>query len=107
MPFLKSAPPKVIRALGLGVVLTLATASAATALTVDRQSVVEGGHRFELRCGEQETHTWTLPVGAQRVEVLEPVAGQAVTVRLRRPASRNNPMTWSPGPSPMGGSRWM
>lgn len=52
---------------------------AGAALTVDRGNVIEGGHRFEVRCDEPETHTWTVPAGAQRVEVLEPVAGQAVT----------------------------
>ena len=53
--------------------------SAAGALTVDREKVMQGGHRFEVACEEAETYTWTLPAGAQRVEVLEPAPGQAVT----------------------------
>ena len=79
VPFLKSAPPKAIKTLGLGVVLALVLVGPAAALTVDREQVAQGGYRFEVRCGEPQTHTWTLPAAAQRVEVLEPVPGQAVT----------------------------
>jgi hypothetical protein len=79
VPFLKSAPPKAIKTLGLGVVVALVAVGPAGAVTVDREKVAEGGHRFEVRCGEPQTYTWTLPAPAQRVEVLEPVPGQAVT----------------------------
>ena len=79
VPFLKSAPPKVLKTLGLGVVVALVTVGPAAALTVDREQIAQGGHRFEVRCDEPQTYTWTLPAAAQRVEVLEPVAGQAVT----------------------------
>ena len=72
-----------IRRLACGAIacaaLTLAVASAASALTVDRERVFEGGHRFEVRCGEPETYTWALPAGAQSVELLEPAPGDAVT----------------------------
>lgn len=40
---------------------------------------MQGGHRFEVACDQPETYTWVLPAGAQRVEVLEPSPGQAVT----------------------------
>jgi hypothetical protein len=66
--------------LGFGIFLTLALGTAtAGALTVDRERVAETGHRFEVSCGEPETFSWRLPAGAQRVEVLEPAAGDAVT----------------------------
>jgi hypothetical protein len=78
VPFLKSAPPKALRALGLGIVITMALAGVASALTVDEERTAQGGQRLEVRCGEPQTVSWTLPQGAERVEVLEPVAGQAV-----------------------------
>jgi hypothetical protein len=34
--------------------------------------------RFDVRCGESQTVSRPLPQGAERVEVLEPVAGQAI-----------------------------
>ena len=55
VPFLKSAPPKAIKTLGLGVVLALVIVGPAAALTVDRERVAEAGHRFEVRCGEPQT----------------------------------------------------
>jgi hypothetical protein len=56
----------------------LAGAAVAAALTVDEEKLAQSGHRFDVRCGEPQTLSWVLPQGAERVEVLEPVAGQAV-----------------------------
>jgi len=58
--------------------LVLGGAAVAAALTVDEAKIAQSGQRFDVRCGEPQTVTWTLPQGAERVEVLEPVAGQAV-----------------------------
>ena len=53
-------------------------APAAGALTITEHKVARGGDRFEVRCGEPTTKNWKLPKGAQRIQVLEPVAGQVL-----------------------------
>ena len=58
--------------------VVLGGAAVAAALTVDEVKVAQAGQRFDVRCGESQTVSWPLPQGAERVEVLEPVAGQAI-----------------------------
>ena len=67
--------PKALAPLGLAAALV---APAAGAFTVTEHKVARGGAQFEVRCGQPTTKTWKLPAGAQRVSVLEPVAGQVV-----------------------------
>jgi hypothetical protein len=56
----------------------LAGAAVAAALTVDEEKLAQSGQRFDVRCGEPQTVSRVLPQGAERLELLEPVAGQAV-----------------------------
>ena len=66
-------------------VLALATAvaalqlvSTAGALTITEHKVARGGAQFEVRCDQPTTKNWKLPKGAQRIQVLKPVAGQVL-----------------------------
>ena len=75
VPFLKAAPPKAIKTLGLGVVLTLTLgATGASARTADTAPPLEGG----AQCGQTVKRSYSLKAVAK--------AGMPVTVSCDAPA---------------------
>src|SRR4051812_33668461 len=87
VPFLKSAPPKAIKTLGLGVVVALVAVGPAGAVTVDREKVAEGGHRFEVRCQSPAGWVTAKPSeGRASIVQREPVRDRAL-VSKRMPAT--------------------